>query len=73
MIKLAVVSTNYPNEMPKVFRSLESAILNCEENGFEITSNINTQSDLSRGGVRMERRFPLAETEVVQIVLVDVQ
>ena len=73
MIKLAVATTSYPHQMPEVFSSLETAIEKYEENGFEITSNLNTQSDWSRGGVRMERKMMLAETEVVQIVLVDMQ
>lgn len=72
-MKLAVATTNYPHQMPEVFVTLDSAIKEYADNGFEIVANLNTQSDLSRGGVRMERKIPLCETAVIEIVLVDVR
>ena len=54
MAKIAV-ATNKMYSTTELFSTLDAAISNYEEQGFEVTRNTNTQADWSRGGVIMER------------------
>jgi hypothetical protein len=66
----------------EVYETLDKAIAHYESAGFDIAANLNTQSDLSRGGVRMEKHNkgafwdlvnPKYKDEVVVIMLTDVR